>query len=193
MRYLLLSALLLSASPAMAHKIIAEVFPAGSAVEGEIGFSNGDMAAGFEVKVFDIHGNQIGDALTDDDGFFTWVPEETPPAGPLKFIADLGAGHVAEMILDAEDVPGASPATVTPGAVEITLDSTAAAPADLSAVSDIVAAAVRNELRPIRRELVQIRERNRFSTILGGIGLIFGLFGAFFYFSARRQLKDAEK
>lgn len=192
MRYLLLSALLLSASPALAHKIIADIFPAGDAVEGEIGFSSGDMAVDARVEIYDISGNKLGETRTDEDGFFAWTPEGALPAGPLKFISDLGAGHVAEMVLPAEDVPGGS-LPATPGAVELNLDTTSAAPVNADALADVVAAAVRNELRPIRRELVQIRERNRFSTILGGIGLIFGLFGAFFYFSARRQLKDAEK
>lgn len=192
MRYLLLSALLLSTSPAMAHKIIADLFPAGDAVEGEIGFSSGDMAVDARVEIYDISGNKLGETRTDEDGFFAWTPEGTLPAGPLKFISDLGAGHVAEMVLPAEDVPvGSLPAT--PGAVEINLETASAAPVNTDALADVIAATVRDELRPIRRELVQIRERNRFSTILGGIGLIFGLFGAFFYFSARRQLKDAEK
>ena len=30
--------------PAMAHKLIAGVFASGSSIEGEIGFSNGNMA-----------------------------------------------------------------------------------------------------------------------------------------------------
>lgn len=192
MRYLLLSALLLSASPAMAHKIIADLFPAGDAVEGEIGFSSGDMAVDARVEIYDISGNKLGETRTDEDGFFAWTPEGTLPAGPLKFISDLGAGHVAEMVLPAEDVPGGS-LPATPGAVELNLETASAAPVNTDALADVIAATVRDELRPIRRELVQIRERNRFSTILGGIGLIFGLFGAFFYFSARRQLKDAEK
>lgn len=192
MRYLLLSALLLSVSPAMAHKIIADLFPAGDAVEGEIGFSSGDMAVDARVEIYDISGNKLGETRTDEDGFFAWTPEGALPAGPLKFISDLGAGHVAEMVLPAEDVPGGS-LPATPGAVEINLETASAAPVNTDALADVIAATVRDELRPIRRELVQIRERNRFSTILGGIGLIFGLFGAFFYFSARRQLKDAEK
>lgn len=194
MRYLLLSAFILSASPAFAHKIIADVFPAGNSVEGEIGFSSGDMAVGFRVDVFDINGNKVGESTTDEDGFFTWTPEGALPAGPLKFLSDLGAGHVAEMILPAADVPGGSVnAPTTAGAVAVNLEAPTTTAMDDTALSTIVASAVRNELRPIRRELTQIRERNRFSTILGGIGIICGLFGAFFYVSARRQLKDISK
>ncbi len=193
MRYLLLSALLITASPALAHKVITDLFPSGDAVEGEIGFSSGDMAVDVLVEVYDLNGNKLGETRTDEDGFFAWIPESTLPGGPLKFISDLGAGHVAEMVLPAEDVPGGTSVPTPPGAVAVNLDTTTSAPANTDAIADVVAAAVRNELRPIRRELVQIRERNRFSTILGGIGVIFGLFGAYFYFAARRQLKDAEK
>ena len=35
--------LMLAPWPALAHKVIASVYPAGRAIEGDIGFSNGDM------------------------------------------------------------------------------------------------------------------------------------------------------
>jgi nickel transport protein len=51
-----------------------------------------------------------------------------------------------------------------------------------------IAEAVRNEVRPLRREIAAYREHNDFQTILGGLGYIFGLFGLGFYIAARRKL-----
>jgi len=67
---ILLAGLLIGAGAAHAHKIIASVFPSGANVEGEIGFSNGDMAANTLVEVFDPQGNKIDEVKTDGDGFF---------------------------------------------------------------------------------------------------------------------------
>jgi nickel transport protein len=52
----------------------------------------------------------------------------------------------------------------------------------------VIAKAVRDEIRPLRRELIAYREKNDLQGILGGIGYIFGLFGLGFYIAARRKL-----
>ncbi|NIY97843.1 cobalt ABC transporter permease, partial [Salipiger sp. HF18] len=48
--------------------------------------------------------------------------------------------------------------------------------------------AVRDEVRPLRREIAAYREHNDLQSILGGIGYIVGLFGLGFYLAARRKL-----
>lgn len=203
MRFLILASLLCTASPAIAHKVIADLFPAGASVEGEIGFSNGTMAVDQTVEIYDLNGVKHGEVITDKDGFFVWTPEAPLPAGPLKFVSNLGAGHIAEMLLAAADVPGAdADAWVGSGANNSSAQTNRSTSGDSSGTSaaisetelvTLVSVAVRDELRPIRRELTQIRERNRLGNILGGIGIISALFAAFFYVSARRTLKGASK
>ncbi|WP_170347452.1 cobalt ABC transporter permease [Ruegeria atlantica] len=174
--------------PALAHKVIAGVFESGDVIEGEIGFSNGDMASGTEVIVTGPDGAELGRSVTDADGFFVYTPTS---AVAHTFFADLGAGHVAEVTMSAEDV-----ARVMGVAVAETGDSSSAAltPASGSAASlsveeqQVIAKAVRDELRPLRREIAAYREQNDLQTILGGIGYIVGLFGLGFYMAARRKL-----
>ncbi len=185
----LILALCAAPLPALAHKVIAGVFASGDAIEGEIGFSNGTMATDTEVVVTDPNGVELGRATTDADGFFIYTPT-TPVAH--TFFADLGAGHVAEVTMPAEDVakimgvavqntPAASP-TPAPASEGVTVASLS------DEERQAIAAAVRDEIRPLRREIAAYREHNDLQTILGGIGYIFGLFGLGFYLAARRKL-----
>ncbi|WP_375174965.1 cobalt ABC transporter permease [Pseudooceanicola sp.] len=190
-RIALILALCCAPLPALAHKVIAGVFPSGDAIEGELGFSNGDMAIGTEVVVSGPDGAELGRTVTDEDGFFLYTP--TAPVAHT-FFANLGAGHVAEVTMTAEDVagimgvaaakeetaPAAEPPTPTPGAITV---------ASLSDEErEAIAQVVRDETRPLRREIAAYREHNDLQTILGGIGYIAGLFGLGFYLAARRKL-----
>lgn len=174
--------------PALAHNVIAAVFPSGSAIEGEIGFSNGDMAVDQPVEVYGPDGTLLGTTRTDAEGFFLFTP--TQPVAH-SFRADMGAGHVADVTLEAEDVArilGTAPAAPAP-----TADTDAPAAPPGVGLSDAdraeIATMLRDELRPLRREIAAYREKNDLQTILGGLGYVLGLFGLGFYLAARRQLK----
>ncbi|MCW2301964.1 hypothetical protein M2324_000343 [Rhodovulum sulfidophilum] len=217
-------ALVLAPLPALAHKVIAAVYADGALIEGEVGFSNGDMAADATVAVSDPEGNPLGETATDADGMFTFRPSV---AVAHVFHADLGAGHVAEVTMSAEDVaaildspaaraaaeaaadtggiPGAGQAeaasdggnpstfpldaasgTAAVGSSAVPLT---AAPGLSDADKAAVAKIVRDEMRPLRREIAAYREKNDLQSILGGIGYIVGIFGLGFYVAARRRMK----
>ncbi|MEQ9348229.1 MAG: cobalt ABC transporter permease [Thalassospira sp.] len=194
----LLAGLVLGAGHAHAHKVIASVFPSGSSVEGEVGFSNGDMAADTLVEVFDPQGNKIDEVKTDADGFFVYTPNQKID---LVFRADLGAGHVAETtfaIADLSDIDtldesvsqssagGAQAAVATNG-------NSSGNKAISQEQEELIAAIVRDELRPLRREITAYKEKNDLQSILGGIGYIFGFFGIAYYIAARRLRAKATK
>jgi len=178
--------------PAFAHKVLASVFPSGEAIEGEVGFSNGDMAVDLTILVFGPDGEALGQTKTDSDGFFIFKPEQ-PVAH--TFHGDLGAGHIADVTMPAEEV-----AAILGKAVLASSDVGAAAmpmaPASgvvtIAALSDeernAIAVVVRDEIRPLRREMAATREHQNMQSILGGIGYILGLFGLGFYLAARRKL-----
>ena len=177
--------------PAMAHKVIFAVFKSGETIEGELGFSNGDMAPDARIEVFSDTGEVLGEAVTDADGFFLFTP--TQPVRHV-FKANLGAGHIAETDMSAEDVADilgvAAIASETSAAPSPVTANTGMVVASLSPEERLaIAEAVRDEIRPLRREIAAYREKNDLQTVLGGIGYIMGLFGLYFYIAARRRMQ----
>jgi nickel transport protein len=183
-------------SNAWAHKVVVGAYASGDRIEGEIGFSDGEMARNVLVEVFTEDGKKLGEAHTDGEGVFAFTP--TQPVVHV-FRADLGAGHVAEVRLGVNELPaglaaksGAANADGGEGKPAASGNTTAEprsadAPALTAAQREIVAEAVRNEIRPLRREIIAYKEKNDLQTILGGIGYIVGFFGLWFFFAARRQ------
>jgi nickel transport protein len=188
---LLTLCLMCAAAPATAHRVILSVFVSGDQIEGELGFSNGAIAAGTLIEVFDPEGAKLGEVITDTDGFFVYEPRQ-----PIThvFRANLGQGHVAEVTMPVADLPRhlASGGTIAaPSPVGGTAESTNQRPVTSPELEDLIASVVRDEVRPLRREVAAYREKNDLQSILGGIGYIVGLFGVGFYLAARRKLKDA--
>lgn len=198
-RLALVALLLFPAAPALAHKVVAAVYASGDVIEGEIGFSNGDMAPNALVEVFDDDGNKLGETTTDADGFFTFQPAE--PVVHI-FRSNLGAGHVADIRMEIDELPeiaGAAAVDKLSSAPDATATDTedetrpVAATVDLEALMAeqrrIIAEAVQKQIIPLRRDIDAYKEKNDLQSIIGGIGYIFGLFGLGFYVAARRKLQ----
>ncbi|MBM7066350.1 carboxypeptidase-like regulatory domain-containing protein [Actibacterium sp. 188UL27-1] len=169
---------------AMAHGVIADIFASGGQIEGEIAFSSGHVAAGATVIVTDPQGTALGETITNDDGFFSFVPVQ-PVAH--HFRADLGSGHVAVMVMAEAEIRalmmGQSPRPATPSD-EVRPEASATTTEDQQALATLI----RQETRLLKREIAALRERQTFQSILGGIGYIAGLFGLGFYLAARHRL-----
>ncbi|WP_242500562.1 cobalt ABC transporter permease [Tropicimonas sp. IMCC6043] len=216
---LLTLALALAPLPAVAHKVIMGVFPSGDRIEGEVGFTGGKAPVGLTIEVFDPAGTKLGETETDAEGFFVFTPTQpvehlfrTDLGAGHVAETTMSAADVSTIIARS----GADAAAATPGA-EATIAWTESAQAasaapetappassasgiacsppqvTVAAVTpgeiDAIAKAVRDEMRPLRREISAYKEKNDLQTILGGIGYIVGLFGLGFYLAARRKLK----
>jgi hypothetical protein len=57
----------------------------------------------------------------------------------------------------------------------------------------LVESAVGQAIRPLMREVSEMKERRGFSDIVGGIGFIFGIVGVFFYLKARKGMSNQMK
>lgn len=182
---------------AWAHKVVAGGYASGDRIEGEIGFSDGEMAKNVLVEAFSEDGKKLGETRTDDQGVFLFTPEQ--PVAHV-FRADLGAGHVAEVRIELAELPAklagkGKPATAEPDGTEPAASAGGAGAAETRAAAavlseaqrELIAEAVRAEIRPLRREIIAYKKKNDLQTILGGIGYIVGLFGLWFFLAARRQ------
>ncbi|WP_321449749.1 cobalt ABC transporter permease [uncultured Cohaesibacter sp.] len=202
------------ASPALAHKVIMSAYAEGAVIEGELGFSNGDMSTNTTVEVFDDEGTKLGETKTDEDGIFQYKPTVKVP---LTFKANLGAGHIGTFHMAADELPDSiggdakeneALAEVSAVLEEISTgaDGDVAVTAGLGpeALQKLIAAevheqleafkpefskAVRNETKPLRKVISEYTEKNDMQAILGGIGYICGLFGIGFYVAARGERK----
>ena len=175
---LVLATLLLAAVPALAHKVVADVYPSGDVLEGEIGYSTGDVAANAAVEVFDDNHNKLGETRTNEKGVFTFKPTQRLAH---TFHADMGGGHIANVRVAVEDLPplpAAEGSSSAAGGSALTPDQV-----------KLLAEAVRREVKPLRQAVLAHMEKNDLQSILGGIGYIMGLCGVGFYMAARHKMK----
>ncbi len=185
---------------ASAHKVVAGAYASGDHIEGEIGFSDGSVAKNALIEVLAEDGTKLGEAHTGEDGTFTFTPTKRVVH---IFHSDLGGGHIANIRLEVADLPTAlaapvndgttpAPAPADPALPAAALVGTGPAQAGITdAQRSALTEAVRNEVKPLRREIIALKEKNDFQSILGGIGYIVGLFGLWFFLAARRQKKLA--
>lgn len=191
MRKFFVLLVMLFALPASAHNVVGGVYAIGSTIEGEAGFSNGDMAsAGTKVTVTDPAGNVLLETETDEEGFFTF---EAAARVDHLFRMEMGSGHVLEMILPADELPAslaggavasAKPAAKASGGTAVQYDE--------AAMQGMIEKAVAKQVKPLRKELRAFQEKAGLQDVLGGIGYIFGLCGIGMWWRQRKQAQAAK-
>ena len=176
-----------------AHNVISGVYAIGSTIEGEIGFSNGDMAAeGTEVIVFDSLGNELGRVKTDAEGLFAF---EANKRIDHFFYANMSSGHVMEEMLPADQLPESlsGDAVSTDNGDSKQAYKTASLSTsgmDQAELEAMIEKAVAKQVKPLRQELMQYQAKAGMQDILGGIGYIFGLCGLGIWWRQRQKEKQ---
>lgn len=167
----LAAALVVAASPAQAHKLKLFVSAEGAEMVGTAYFAGGGKAAGLEGHLIDAEGRVVANLRTDAEGGF----RVTPPDGRAYRVRfESGDGHMAETAFG-----GSAGAAPPPSAVS----TSGAAVADSAQLE----AAIARQLTPLRQQLDAMDSRARLSDIVGGVGLIVGLFGFWAWWQARRR------
>lgn len=194
MRFKLLGALCLSllSLGVAAHNVVGGVYAIGDQIEGEVGFSNGDMAApGTVVNVTDGQGNELASLETDDEGGFIYTATQRIDH---LFYANLSSGHILELTLPADELPDSLAAV---GSVEVTVDkvavpsvSTTSIATDRQGLEQMIERAVAKQVVPLRKEIAAYKEKSSLQDIMGGIGYIFGLCGLGIWWRQRQLDKQ---
>lgn len=207
---LLAVALLLLASPALAHKIKLFAMAEGKAVTGYAYAPGGVRLPNNTVEIFDGSGNKVGETKTDANGAFSYTPQKR---SDLSFELDTGDGHRTTFLITAAELPtapntagaqqtapavaqhqakptmahAAPTAAPEPPPAAPAPAPTTAEPADLAALID---QAVAHNIRPLREQIEAYEQKVRLHDILGGIGYIMGLAGIFAYLQAGNKEKE---
>ena len=177
--------------PVFAHNIVGGVYAIGDQIEGEVGFSNGDMAAqGTEIKVSDKQGNLLGVVETDSEGLFVFTAQQRIDH---QFFANLSSGHVLELVLPADELPESLPGgNAVSNAVMPQASTPVNVTGDQIALQQMIEKAVAKQVKPLRKELAEYKEKASLQDVIGGIGYIFGLCGIGIWWRQRQldQLKQ---
>lgn len=191
-----LTILVLSASPALAHKISIFAAVEGEAITGEAFARGGDPIRSATICVFGTDGQALGETTTDSEGKFRFVPTARRDH---RLVLDAGDGHLAEKTVSAEELPATLPGEVasaeTPKETDARSDQAEtvepqSVPASASGADAALLGQVQqlsNDVRELRKELAHYQDELRLRDLLGGIGFIFGLMGVAFYFLGVRR------
>lgn len=155
-----------------AHKLNVFAFVEGDAVNVEGYFSDGILAKNAKVTVTDIEGNLIDEGRADTQGQYQFQATNN---ADLLIKIDAGLGHIASYQLGSEEVSNKAPEG------ESTINTASA-----SSSAD-VQKAVAEAVKPLAREIAELKQKTRMSDIIGGIGYILGILGLFAYLKYRKE------
>jgi nickel transport protein len=200
---LALTALLLSAAPAMAHKLNVSTEVEGKTIRGRAYFHLSAPAQQAKVEALAPDGRKLAETTTDADGNFTI---EAQYRCNYRLVVNAGGGHGGEAKVGADELPDAlpplaglsKPAAAAPSPPEENEKSPsdkppAAVPSpetenvSQAGLKQLIEAAVRKQVEPLERKLQECQEKVRMSDVLGGIGYIVGFTGLLFYFLGTRR------
>lgn len=166
--------LILAASPAQAHRMKLFVSAEGAEMVARAYFVGGEPAQGIDIQVTAADGAPIALLKTDPAG-------QARLTAALRqdhlFLAESQDGHTAHLRLSADQLP----------------PHLAAAPGPVSAAGpdlDRIEAALARQVRPLKEQIDQLESRARLSDLIGGVGMIFGLFGLWAWKQSRRETKS---
>ncbi len=176
-----------------AHKISAFVDVEDGNVSLVSYFSDGTPAKNAKVTVYDSKGNVVLTGRTNKEGEFDFKIKKS---GKYKAVVLAELGHRAVVDFTVGTPAGSSQSGTAGNTGTETAEqkqSNSAAPPPTAAEFRKV---LREELRPIHRELLKIEEAQSsisYKDVIGGLGWILGIFGAamFGYCYRRREGGDA--
>ena len=154
--------------PVFGHRVNVFCWWEADTLYGEGYFSGGKAAKNSKVEIYDSESNKlIATVTTDEEGKFS-LPFDSPKEVKAVLIASMG--HRAEYVALPQEVTEEKEVTSND---EINLGESVQI--DYNRIEEIVD----KKLHPVREEIIKLKTQYahpNFSTILGGIGYIVGIF-----------------
>ena len=188
-------------SDSYAHKVQMFAYAEGENVFVEGYFADGKKAMNTDVIVYDNSGKELLRGKTNDEGQFSF---KAPQKSDLKISLNAGMGHKTEYTLPAGELHiGGGKNTTGTVTASLSKDSNSKTvreeknkvsqtsrfdDAQLQAVVEkAVEKSVGEAIKPLVRSFTEMQQKNSLTTIIGGIGYIFGVMGIVLYFKSRRS------
>jgi nickel transport protein len=195
---LVLLALGVFTTPALAHRVLVFAYAEGETIHTESKFIPDTPVRQGKVQVLDQKtGKELLTGKTDDQGKFSFKipPEAAAQKMDLNIVVEAAMGHRGSWLLKADSylsgtTPGKAAASAPASPTAPAAPQTKAANIDQQALEAAVNKALERQLAPIKEMLAELTiHRTSLQDILGGIGYILGLFGLWAYFQSREQKK----
>ena len=175
-----------------AHKVNIFAYVEGDKVYTESYFNDGKKCIDSKIEVFDNQGNKLLEGLTDEEGMFSFeIPSKDVIDGDLKVVLTASMGHRAEYIIPANELRGVTGLINEKSEEPIPAVSPEIYSLDLKQIQSLIEDALDKKLKPIMREMIEIKksQEDKISPteIIGGIGYIIGIFGIIAYFLSRKR------
>lgn len=174
---------------AFAHKVNVFAYVEGEKIYTESYFNDGKKCIDSKIEVFDNQGNKLLEGLTDKEGEFSFeVPLEDEN---LKIVLTASMGHRAEYSISADEIRGSVGLIKEENEEPVSIVFPETSSVDLKEIQSIIEDTLDEKLKPIMREIIEIKksQEDRISPteIIGGIGYIIGIFGIIAYFLSRKR------
>ena len=183
-------------TPALAHRVLVFAYAEGDTIYTESKFIPDAPVRQGKILVIDQKtGKELLTGQTDDQGKFSFrIPAEaTAQKMDLKIVVEAAMGHRGEWLLKADSyLAGATPGSPAAPAPALTTGPVAlgskAANLDQQALEAALNRALERQLGPINEKLTDLTiHRTTPTDIIGGIGYILGIFGLVAYLQSRRK------
>lgn len=172
-----------------AHKVNIFAYVEGEKIYTESYFNDGKKCIDSKIEVFDNQGNKLLEGLTDKEGEFSFeVPLEDENS---KIVLTASMGHRAEYSISADEIRGSVGLIKEENEEPVSIVFPETSSVDLKEIQSIIEDTLDEKLKPIMREIIEIKksQEDRISPteIIGGIGYIIGIFGIAAYFLSRKR------
>jgi len=178
--------------PVFAHKVNIFAYVEGDKVYTESYFNDGKKCIDSKIEVFNNQGNKLLEGLTDEEGMFSFeIPSKDVIDGDLKVVLTASMGHQAEYIISADELGGTVGSVKEEFEEPVSAVSPETSSVDLKEIQSLIEDALDEKLKPIMREVREIKksQEDKISPteIFGGVGYIIGIFGIVAYFLSRKR------
>ncbi len=182
--------LVLSPGVCLAHKVNLFAYHEVGTVFTESYFGDGTPCRNASITASDKNGTVVAEGLTDEEGRFSFPYGKS---GELKIVLRASMGHGEEITLVTHAVDEVNQVS------EAGKDANFLGPSsrvDFSASEETVERIVESRIAPLRDSIMEIRkrlERPTMGKVVGGLGWIVGLAGAYLWGASRGRNRDKVK